>query len=789
MPVRLLSIVVACVLAAACTSGEPTPTESGSGAPTATPSGRPSSDATSTPADDGGLAWEVISDEQLRPAETGGTLADVVVDGDGWLFVGATTDDTGRSRPATWSGGEDGTFRRDDLPAGDAGALASAVVVRDDGVTVVVGSAGGEGRTPAAVWRREADGAFEAVDDDALAPSEGLTLGDVTVTPDGAFVALGATQDDTAVQRPRLYRSDDGRAWEAVPGLAEHVADATQPWVSEVVAFGDGLAVLGGDSDEERSSAMVHTTSDLETWSTTDVPADGDVSVTDAEVHDGTLHLVGAVRDGTRFAPYTWRTDDLTQWDHQPATIAYDEQAHTSSNPTGSGLHAFTRAGDRWVGSVYVAAANLPVTSTDGVTWTEIPMPEVADDQLLPSLTTLAATDDRAIMASDAPSRPTVLALADDTLTELDAPELPSPAESLNVRDAQVVDDTLWVVGSRTRHQSLREPEDRGGVVWSVDGDTVDRKAPGAFVDTVVADVVADGGAPLLVGYDAFIQEILRSRNVWPTMWSRVSDRWVRLPHDAVADDPSQTTRAYAGAAFGDVLVMGGHVYRDGDPEPAFWVGEGETWQPAPIAGADGMTQASVSGICPTADGLLAWGYHDDGGRTSVPVLWWSDDGTAWDAVVTSRDAFGEALPDIDACASRDDGVVLVGDVDDPSRPAAWHTADGRELEPIELPDLGEESAVSDVEVDPDGGTWMLATRRVDGERVGVLLHRTPEGELEEHDLGGSSFRSDRGPASALTLAHAGTQLVVVGWLDGAYHVWRADRPSGDASDAPESDG
>lgn len=219
------------------------------------------------------------------------------------------------------------------------------------------------------------------------------------------------------------------------------------------------------------------------------------------------------------------------------------------------------------------------------------------------------------------------------------------------------------------------------------------------FMTSSLGDLVppTQAGAPWTVVGSILDPDVGEST---AAVWSSVdAETWERTDVPPADPEVSESFAALVAHPAGRLAVGG--VGSGSTADAAFWREVDGAWQRLEVPGAAGDGVQSVSDVVTDGTGILALGFEnvDGDGR---PLLWFSADGTEWQAVDGGSggtfDTEGdEAVVDI---ASGPSGFVAVGyrdgesDVDG----LAWISADGVEWQPAEIPS-------------PEGAThWSLSS-------------------------------------------------------------------------------
>ena len=202
-----------------------------------------------------GRTWERVASDPAVFGENGTSVQGVTAHGSGLVAVGSalSADDFQRSA-AVWTSADGRTWQRVPDDAGvfgsDEGTRIKAVTVGGPGLVAVGEDFATDG---AAVWTSVDGTSWERVPhDDDLFSSGVLWMDDVTVTPEGALIAVGGGQGQAVA-----WSSPDGRTWER-----GGVADADRAYMTSVAVGGPALVAVGGGE----GGGAVWTSQDGASW-------------------------------------------------------------------------------------------------------------------------------------------------------------------------------------------------------------------------------------------------------------------------------------------------------------------------------------------------------------------------------------------------------------------------------------------------------------------------------------------------------------------------------------------
>lgn len=631
----------------------------------------------------------------LTIAEPGGGLAGVLAPGpDGeWLIAGRSRDADAVGRPVLWRSPDGLTWAVEQIDPASDGNFAVDGLARWGATVVVVGREDlGTGHR-GAVWVAGEGERFTRVDGDEF---EGpfTTVETVAGGPDG-FVATGSTGTGGEASAV-VWRSSDGRRWHRDDRAVELLGDGHDASVS-AVAMRDGAAVMAGTvAADATTDAAVWFSPGGDRWERVESDSftgPGAQAITDVTVAGTAWLASGRVeRDGT-MTPAIWRSDDGRTWQLVRSTFHLLDRA---SSTWGVGVSAVRAVNGQYVAVGSAAAARI-WQSADGVTWTEVEVP----DDLLSSVDyelaglALAAPDDLVAISGPASDRPVVLRRRPgEPVTEVTATTdvFPPPSVKGSVTGVDEVGDQLLAWGARyTAGRRIGELTEDGLVWRSTDGLTWEKVAADpVFARGWVAEIVASNGVSVAVGGELFDLGG-GAGNPDPLVWvEEPDDEWQRLaPADAFPGlvEGEDNVGIHAVLDVGEQLVAVGRGLDVGDVDARIWTSpDGRRWSSmadAKVLGGAG--DQAANDVCAVDGGQVAVGGQRLGGQSSV-VAWHAIDGGPW------ARAGGHATPadrseSMEACATTSAGVVAVGSrrfSDGTVEAGLWSTTDGRAWSPVE---------------------------------------------------------------------------------------------------------
>jgi hypothetical protein len=366
-----------------------------------------------------------------------------------WLIAGTIRHADGTTSAAVWSSRNTLRWRVAILAGTDGRALAAA----DWGArAVIVGSIGSGLQRRAAVWLSSGPGQpFVPVPADAglLATPEPGPRGS-TVTGSASMDVVGAgTQGifagGSVSGRQAVWYSTDGVHWVRVPGAESLMGGAAQ--VDTILATPDGVLAVGTVPDGTQTDGAIWQSSDGISWhrfAAGDNPFAGggdhriDGLTTNAT---GSLIAVGGVRSGPSWTPASWISPNGADWS-QPS-----EALPTSTRPQAGQGGTIVRAVATTTTSALVAVGGSSTaqrmwTSTDGLDWTEVPLPAAAAASTEWTADLVAASGTTTIVVDSTAGQPRVLVDRDGVWDEVSAdtrvfgPEAPVAAPGGLAEDA-----------------------------------------------------------------------------------------------------------------------------------------------------------------------------------------------------------------------------------------------------------------------------------------------------------------------------------------------------------------
>lgn len=777
----MVAVLAALVLAPAC---------SGSSSGGAKPS--------STTAEGGAAAgggptlegWQRATSAALNTGGASGTLTAMLAPagaGDGWVVAGTEYDAEGVARAAVWRSPD--ALLWSVTPVGGPHTEGYAMARRADGGLVVVGREAGGGTSRAAAWL-ERDGRFVASGGgDALAGGDQVEMDAVAARPDG-LVAVGVRSREGEQDAVAVWRSATGETWERVPAAEAVFAASGQAAVDGLVVVPAGVVAVGGVRAGDDLDAAAWFSADGATWAPAGAAPDfhgaGRQVLQDVVALDGGLLAVGAVSDGARFVPAAWRSADGRAW--TPAGATFERQGD-ASDTFGTVVSNVERAPRGLVATGGGAAVQRVWASTDGTTWSEVPVPGVAAGADSFDLGLLAVGGSDVLVGSTFSGVPRVLLLRGGQWTEVTGRDTGFPAPRRNPccvevaaagsRFAATADVTVAGRGLGTERQQVTVVTSPDGLAWTA--------APGspltrALVSELGVDpdgrLVGVGGLePPRTSGGQHALATYADRGGWK------KDQVVSLP----GDDPQEGgTRRFGALATRDHRMVAAGVGFVGtgagaNVDGAVFVqdGGGKLRQVDGVPGLTGPGDQYVDGACAGPKGWLLVGSVQSGAERDA-AAWFSPDGEAWEQLASP--SFGgpesQAMEDCVATAA---GFVAAGSASAgvaSTDAAVWTSPDGRSWSRVDAPAVlggDDEQSIDGLAADGPEVVAVGADRR-SGDDQAALWHSGDGGATWDRVDLGAPFRGER-YALARSVAVAGTRVVVGGVVDDRVAVWAGPWP------------
>jgi hypothetical protein len=685
--------------------------------------------------------------------------------GEPWLIAGTRVDADGTTTATAWSSPNGLTWTSTALAGADGRALAAAAWGTR---TVIVGSVGRGSTERAAVWiNQDPGGAFSLVPPDAamLATAEPLRSGGAAPTPTGSVSmdVIGAgTQGvfaaGSVAGRQAVWYSTDGTDWVRVAG-AEHTIDGTPgAVVTSLLVTPDAVLAGGTVQDGTQTDAAIWTSSNGISWrrfGSEDNPfvGAGDHRIDGLTVDSsGTLVAVGALRSGPSWIPASWISPNGGTWS-QPS-----EALPTSTRPQpgqgGVDVRSVASAGTQ-PGLVAVGGSSTAQrvwTSTDGLNWSEVPLPADAARATDWSADLVATNGSTTVVLDTAAGQPRVLVRAQGTWHEVSARSSVFGPAATVANPAGLLDDggrLLLAVDVLRPGATIGTSTSEADVLASVDGlHWVILSRGGALSGGWIDSLRTISGAVVATG------SVTTGGRTAAAIWtSATGSSWQRVSTGTPSVTPATITAvAAAGAtqvAAGSAPAAGSAGAADAPPVASAWSPAGAGWLPSgaldqtPSVGPD-----QVLGACADAATVVMVG---DGDRSGIPITvrrrpdtradatttttvatsgssaapdgqgsdgtvaraWATTDGTTWTAATVSPRGGAGGSEAMAGCEALGSGFIAWGQTADPQGllvPALWASPNGLTWTLEAVPTLAVAGSVPLTDLVTSGRTWVAVT-------------------------------------------------------------------------------
>ena len=318
-----------------------------------------------------------------------------------------------------WAQTPDGTaWRATALTGPTVDSQAAAAATWRTG-TVVVGSVGAAADRRAAVWISPTPGA-------PFAQASGAAL----LIPNSAMTAvtsgtLGLFAAGTAGGRVAMWYSSDGHHWTSLTGADRVIGAAEDPHVDTLLATAnEGVYAAGWVRNGSSTAAAVWSSGDGINWhAVLSAPAafsgPGDHLITAmAALRNGPspvdigLVAVGGTWTGSHWVPASWISPNGASW--SPPSTAFSLGARPQPGATDAIVRGLAAVPSPPLSTRLVAVGGGPTAqrlweSTDGLHWTELPLPPAGavSDQWRASLVAVAGPT--SVVADGDPGQPRLL--------------------------------------------------------------------------------------------------------------------------------------------------------------------------------------------------------------------------------------------------------------------------------------------------------------------------------------------------------------------------------------------
>ena len=368
----------------------------------------------------------------LGGGSTSSLSAVVAPDANGvWLIAGTQLSGGGTAEATVWTSPNATTWSRTVLPSttgdGPDGSTAADGATNWGDREVVVGSAGSGSTMRAAVWVSQDRGQrFVLVPDSTAfdAPATGAGDGQSGAVMDTVTAgALGLFAAGTINGQASVWYSTDGQLWQLLSGADSAIDQEPGAVVNDIVSTAAGVFAGGSYTDGNRLVAALWYSSDGIHWAAVHGPVNvssvgGDhmitsllgigatgTSVPGAPTPSGLL-AVGGVRVGSDWQPASWISPNGLSWSQASESFPLDAEPPNSPGAVayevgGSPDHLFAVGGSPRRQRLW--------QSSDGLAWSEVPLPPPATSDQSWHIGLVAATGQVAVLADNLPGQPYVL--------------------------------------------------------------------------------------------------------------------------------------------------------------------------------------------------------------------------------------------------------------------------------------------------------------------------------------------------------------------------------------------
>ena len=408
-------------VAATATQGPTAPPVTTTTAAATTPPGTQPRPTGSSTSDQGPYRWSRSTSPALMIGGGASSTLSAVVAASGrapWTIAGTRLAANGRSTATAWTSPNGTSWPAEPLTSAPVDSQADAATAWHHG-TVIVGSVGPATNRHAAVWISPTAGApFVRANSPALVTDDSA----MTLVTSGPLGLIGA---GTAAGHIAMWYSADGRHWTRLSRAEQLIGGADDSHIDTLLATtNEGVFAAGWDHSGSSIEAALWSSGDGIHWRRVDSarPAfggPGDHIITgmaqlqsEPSVSGTALVAVGATWTGSRWAPASWISPNGVSWS-RPST-AFALGARPQPNATDAMVRAIAAIPSTGLSTTVVAVGGGPTAqrlwkSSDGLHWTEQPLPaaSAASEQWQASL--LAVAGSTTIIADADPGQPHVL--------------------------------------------------------------------------------------------------------------------------------------------------------------------------------------------------------------------------------------------------------------------------------------------------------------------------------------------------------------------------------------------
>jgi hypothetical protein len=702
-------VAVLAVLLAACSSTDHRqanthpPTTNRATAPPTAPTTTPAKVATAPP---GGALYDWT--RGTGPAVADGskpssTLADVLAPSAGadglWTAVGTRSSGTGTTSATVWTSPDASTWSATALTGALVDSTASGAVLSGT-ETIVVGSIGSGQNQHAAVWISPRRGAgFQIVTDPTLA-TPGTSMESVAVGDLGLF-AVGSADNRVA-----MWYSSTGRAWTQLTKAQDVIDRSGDAHVDTLLVTVNAVYAGGWYRAGSSIDAGLWSSQDGLNWhqigsSQALFGGPGDHLITGLTPYGTGLLAVGGSDSGLGWQATSWVSPNGVSWSAPstgfvtagslaPGGPEAIVRAVTSPNPD---VLSTPASPPNPAAASFVAVGGGPTNqemwrSTDGVRWSEVPLPGSASATGGWQATLVAARGSTTVVADAAAGQPHLLVQRGATWEQPSANPATFGSVASAARPTGLVagpgDHLVLSIATSQPDQGLGRATAGVELFSSTDGMTwarlptgnvfaaSDLRALGSTEPSTRGDVTASSGpsagssgssggsgdarqvATLPAQIIAVGSQHTGATTRASAWLSADGTSWARTtsldPASAVVDDVANGT-----CASEHQVVVVGSAHSASPPAAGLsqttvraWYSsdDGSTWGVASFPASpspEPYVGASMEGCRVTGSGFEAYGEATLADGTTVPAYWTSTSGTTW--VHATNNPFGSGFP------------------------------------------------------------------------------------------------------------------------------------------------
>ena len=628
------------------------------------------------------------------------------------------------------------------------------------GTTIVVGSVGAGADTRAEVWVSQAAGSqFRAV---AIASAnDSASSMDHVAAGNLGYFATG-----TVSGQPAVWYSTNGLQW-SISSAATHFLDGFPgARIDALLETSNFVYAAGSVRDGNATDAALWSTQDGINWRPI-VPGQGAFSGGGNHVITGLAPLgtlpagggllaVGGLQAGGIWTPVSWISPDGVSWS-QPAA------AFPRASGSGDAVVRSVTAVATLVGpSAFVAAGGgaggqYLWQSTDGVRWTQIPLPGTASTATGWQATLVASTGATTVVADDDSGQAHLLAntakgWSEPSATAAEFGPLSATADAVSL--AQSGSDIELTVRLTQAPQAVGDVTVTTAMLSSSDGvNWATTPPPGA---TPAQPAVSPPG--------------------WATAIGKLATTWL-----AVGSGTPGSLTAGAGS------VTEGEALSSASPDGTHW-GSPETLDPKP-----GIATESPTGLCSDNSTAAAVGEVSLPSSGVQAAAWYTTDGSHWKVAAVSPGGGADEMLGCVAASGSFEGYGGTSGTGGDS-PALWSSPDGSHWTRGDASLFGSGAPGPISSLAASGNDWLVvASEGMDGEPDGYPYASLPpstapvgdqigvwtsdnRGSTWQRQDGSGTVWQDAAGALLEQVGYVGSRAVVAGQIGGRLVVWTGTR-------------